>query len=81
MPSHEHLDALIGEALECADSAAAEVRSQLVREPVRRNSRGPPFNGIVRRCRVITSRIGLVPLEPDGERLVAYLEPWTPWDS
>jgi hypothetical protein len=30
---------------------------------------------------VSTSRIGLVPLEPDGERLVAYLERRTPWDS
>jgi putative transposase len=28
-----------------------------------------------------SSRIGLVPLEPDGERLVAYLERRTPWDS
>ena len=35
----------------------------------------------VRRHRVSTSRIGLVPLEPDGERLVAYLERRTPWDS
>lgn len=25
--------------------------------------------------------IGLVPLEPDRERLVAYLERRTPWDS
>jgi hypothetical protein len=27
------------------------------------------------------SRIALVPLGPDGERLVAYLERRTPWDS
>jgi hypothetical protein len=33
------------------------------------------------RHRVSTSRIGLVPLEPDSERLVAYLERRTPWDS
>lgn len=33
------------------------------------------------RHRVSTSRIGLVPLQPDGERLVAYLERRTPWDS
>lgn len=26
-------------------------------------------------------RIGLLHLEPDGERLVAYLERRTPWDS
>lgn len=35
----------------------------------------------VRRHRVSTSRSGLVPLKPDGERLVAYLERRTPWDS
>ena len=29
--------------------------------------------------RVSTSRIGLVPLEPDGERLDTYLERRTPW--
>ena len=28
-----------------------------------------------------TSRIEFVPLEPDGERLVANLERRTPWDS
>lgn len=45
----------------------------------------PPDKGMeltgVRRHRVSTSRIGLVPLEPDGGRLVAYLERRTPWDS
>jgi hypothetical protein len=35
----------------------------------------------VGRHSVSTSRIGLVPLEPDGERLVAYLERRTPWES
>jgi hypothetical protein len=35
----------------------------------------------VRRHRGSTSRMGLVPLEPDGERLVAYLVRRTPWDS
>ena len=30
---------------------------------------------------VSTSRTGLVPPPPDGERLVAYLERRTPWDS
>ena len=35
----------------------------------------------VRRHRMSASRIGLVPLEPDGERLVSYLERRTPWDS
>jgi hypothetical protein len=36
---------------------------------------------VLRRHRVSTSRIGLVPLEPDGGRLVAYLERRTLWDS
>ena len=35
----------------------------------------------VRRHRRSTSRIGLMPLEPDCERLVAYFERRTPWDS
>ena len=35
----------------------------------------------VRRPTVTNSRIGLVPLEPEGERLVAYLERRTSWDS
>ena len=35
----------------------------------------------VRRHRVNTSRIGLVPLKPDGGRFVAYLERGKPWDS
>ena len=38
-------------------------------------------NADVRRHRGRTSRIGLVHLEPAGERLVAYLERRTPWDS
>jgi hypothetical protein len=42
---------------------------------------GAPLNGNVRRHRVSTSRIALVPLEADGERLGAYLEERTPWDS
>ena len=40
-----------------------------------------PLNTSFRRHRVSTSRIGLVPLEPDGERLLVYLERRTPWDS
>ena len=47
--------------------------------PIARKTRSG-VNGDVRRHRVSTSRIGLVPLEPDGERLVAYLERRTPWD-
>jgi hypothetical protein len=44
--------------------------------------RALPLNSIsVRRHRVSTSRIGLVPLESGGERLVACLERRTPWDS
>jgi len=35
----------------------------------------------VGRHRGSTSRIGLVHLKPGGERLVAYLERRTPWDS
>ncbi len=42
----------------------------------------PPTSASKRQAhRVSTSRIGLVPLEPDGERLVAYLERRTQWDS
>ena len=54
----------------------------------RHGARAPRFmrqraaaNCGVRRHRGSTSRFGLGPLEPDGERLVAYLERRTPWDS
>jgi hypothetical protein len=40
----------------------------------------PPVNSDIRRHRV-SARFGLLPLEPDGERLVAHLERRTAWDS
>jgi len=40
-----------------------------------------PLMSNVKRHRASTSRIGLVQVGPDGERLVAYLERRTPWDS